>query len=177
MPRSTPVHEVMTTDVLAFSTDENISDATRRIVERGIDAGPVVDADGRVVGLLSSGDLIMQAAELHFPAMFTILGATIENWREKRKFDRDVNKALGATVGEVMNAEVITIGPDATIEEAATAMHDHDISRLPVVDGIGRLVGIISRYDVLTVMVRDDFAPPSPDADGDADDAVVATEG
>lgn len=167
MPRSTPVSEVMTTDVLCFSADENVSDATRRIVERGIDAGPVVDDDRHVIGLLSSGDLIMQAAELHFPAMFTILGATIENWREKRKFDRDVNKALGATVGEVMNAEVLTIGPDATIEEAATVMHDNDVSRLPVVDGIGRLVGIVSRWDVLTVMVRDDFAPPPEASDED----------
>lgn len=165
MPRSTPVSEVMTTDVLSFSPDENVSDATRRIVERGIDAGPVVDADDRVVGLLSSGDLIMQAAELHFPAMYSILGATIESWREKRKFDRDVNKALGATVGEVMNAEVLTIRPDATIEDAATVMHDHDVSRLPVVDGIGRLVGIVSRYDVLKVMVGDDAAPPDGSSD------------
>lgn len=53
MPRSTPVSEVMTTDVLFFTAEENISDAMARIVEGGIDAGPVVDADGRVIGLLS----------------------------------------------------------------------------------------------------------------------------
>ncbi len=64
-------------------------------------------------------------------------------------------KALGATVGEVMTAEPVTVDIVATVEDAATAMHDHEISRLPVVDGDGHLVGLIARGDIVRAIVQD----------------------
>ncbi len=161
MPRTTPVSQVMTTDVLAFAPDENVTDAMRRLVERAVDAGPVVDAAGIVVGMLSTGDLIVQESQLHFPTVISLLGATLEWPSSKKKFDEDLQKALGATVGEVMSAKPITCAPDDTIETAATLMHGHDISRLPVIDGDGVLVGILARKDILRVIVRDDAGGPA----------------
>jgi CBS domain-containing protein len=106
-----------------------------------------VDDAGRVVGVLTTGDLIVRQSKLHFPTVIVFLGASVEIGR-RRDFDDDLDKVLGSSVGEVMSEPAITCGSDTTIEEAATLMHDHRVARLPVVDD-GRLVGIVSRVDLL----------------------------
>src|SRR3954451_8452058 len=154
MPRDTPVAQYMTTDVLKFTPGDNVQEAMQALVDRGIDGAPVVDGDGVVVGMLTTGDLIVQESQLHFPTVLNFLGATLERPSAKRQFDEDIRRALGATVGEVMSGEPRTIGEDETLEAAATVMHDHDVSRLPVVRG-GMLVGIIARSDIVRAIVTD----------------------
>lgn len=158
MPRQSPVSSVMTTDVLALSPDDNVSDAMARLVDRGIDAAPVVDADGAVVGMLSTGDLIVQESNLHLPTVISLFGATLELPSAKRHFEDDLRKTLGGTVREVMTPDPVVVEPDATVEDAATLMHEHNVSRLPVVGESG-LVGIVSRVDILRTIIRDDAAP------------------
>lgn len=158
MPRQSPVSSVMTTDVLTLAPTDTVSDAMARLVDRGIDAAPVVDGDGAVVGMLSTGDLIVQESELHLPTVISLFGATLELPSAKRHFEDDLRKTLGSTVGEVMADEPVVIDPDATVEDAATLMHRHDVSRLPVVGDDG-LVGIVSRVDILRTIIRDDAAP------------------
>ncbi len=155
MSRQSPVSEVMTTEVLTFSPDDTVSDAMQVLVDRAIDGAPVVDAGGRVVGMLSTGDLIVQESRLHFPTVISLLGATLELPSSKRHFDEDLRRILGSTVGQVMQADPVTIGADETVEEAATLLHEHDVSRLPVVGDAG-LVGIVSRVDILRGILRDD---------------------
>jgi alanine racemase len=144
VPRSMPVRDAMTTDVLTFAPEDTVEVAMRTLVERGIDAAPVVDG-GRVVGLLSTGDLIVAEGQVHVPTVFSLLGASIELPGERKKFEEDLRRALGGTVADVMTREPQTVGPDATLEDAATLLHTHDISRLPVVDEEGRLLGILAR--------------------------------
>ena len=148
----------MTTEVLTFRPDDNVGDAMSSLVERSIDAAPVVDGDGAVVGMLSTGDLIVQETTLHVPTILSLFGATLELPSSKRHFEEDLRRALGSTVADVMTPEPVTIGSAATVEEAATAMHDERVSRLPVVDA-GRLVGIVSRTDILRAILSDDAAP------------------
>jgi CBS domain-containing protein len=155
MPRTMPVSQVMTTEVLTFAPDQDIQDAMKLLVEWDVDAGPVVDDSGAVVGMLSTTDLIVQQSTLHLPTVITLLGATIEWPSSKKHFDRDVEKALGSTVGEVMNDDPITCAPDDTIERAASLLHEHNLSRLPVVAD-GALVGIIARGDILRAIVEAD---------------------
>lgn len=152
MLRDMPVADVMTTDVVSFTADENVQDAMQRLVDRGVDAGPVLDADGAVVGMLSTGDLIVEEARVHFPTVVNFLGVNVTMPFNERKLDATVEKALGATVGDVMAHEPRSIGADATVEDAATVMHDHDLSRLAVVSD-GRLVGIIARGDIVKAIV------------------------
>jgi CBS domain-containing protein len=144
----------MSTDVLSFSPDDNVQEAMQTMVDRGIDGAPVVDGTGAVVGLLTTGDLIVQESQLHFPTVLSFLGATLERPSAKKHFDEDIRRALGATVGEVMTPDPHTIKEDDTLETAATVMHDHKVSRLPVVRG-GLLVGIIARSDIVRAIVTD----------------------
>ena len=155
MSRQVPISSVMTTEVVTFAPTDQVADAMERLVAAGIDGAPVVDEDGRVVGMLSTGDLIVQNSRLHFPTVISILGATIELPGSQRNFDDDVRRALGSTVRDVMQPNPITIGADDTVEEAATLLHDHDISRLPVL-GDGGLVGIVARVDILRAIIKDD---------------------
>ena len=164
--RDLPVRDVMVTDVLTFRTDDNVQDAMRALVLGDIDGAPVVDDDGAVVGLLSTGDLIVEEARLHLPTVITLLGAVLELPSSKRRFEDDLEKALGATVGEVMSETVSTVGPDDTFETAATVMHEENQDRLPVVDGSGVLVGIIARGDIVRAIVRDADARGSHDVSG-----------
>jgi len=150
--RETPVSEVMTTDVLTFGPDQNVQEAMQQLVARSIDAGPVVDADGAVVGMLSTGDLIVEEARVHFPTVVNFLGVNVTWPFEHKDLDDTMAKALGASVGEVMTAVPVTIEADASVEDAATVMHDHDLSRLPVVTD-GRLVGLIARGDIVKAIV------------------------
>jgi CBS domain-containing protein len=144
----------MSTEVVSFAPDEAVLDAAERMVETGVDAGPVVDDAGRVVGMLSTTDLIVRESRMHLPTVISILGATLELPSQKRKFDEDVEKALGSVVSEVMGDAPRTVGPDDTVETAATRMHEEDLSRLAVVDERGTLVGIIARGDILRAIVQ-----------------------
>jgi CBS domain-containing protein len=155
MLRDVPVRQLMASDVLSFTPEENVRDAMRALLRAGYDAGPVVDGDGRVVGMLSTGDLIVQESSLHLPAVISILGATIVLPGTQERFERDLEKSLGATVGEVMADDPVTCDADATVEDAATLMHDNDVSRLPVVGEEGRLVGLLARGDIVRAIVAD----------------------
>lgn len=155
MPRSMPVRDVMTVDVLTFAPTDEVRAAMERLIDRGVDAAPVIDGEGRVLGLLSTSDLIVAEGQVHVPTVFSLLGASIELPGERKRFEEDLRRALGGTVADVMTADPHTIDADATLEEAATTLHTHDISRLPVLDADGRLVGLLARGDIVRAMIAD----------------------
>ena len=152
MPSATPVASIMTPDVVTFTTDEPIREATMRLLDRGIDGGPVVDGDGRVVGMLTTDDLLVQETRLHYPTVVSLFGAYLELPSAHRHFEEELRRAVGATVGEVMESDVVTCSPDDTLERAATLLHERKLSRLPVVrDGV--LVGIVGRSDIIRAII------------------------
>jgi CBS domain-containing protein len=150
MDRSSPVRDLMNTDALTFAPTDNVETAMRALLEKGVSAAPVVGPDGTVVGVLSDADLIVQESQLHFPTVLSILGASIELGH--KRFDEDLQKALGATVAEVMSDDPVTVSEDDTVEDAATLMHDEDLASLPVLRD-GKLAGVITRRDVLRAIL------------------------
>lgn len=146
MPRNLAVRDVMTADVVSFHPDDDVSDAMRTLVERGIDGAPVVDAAQAVIGMITTGDLIVKESRLHFPTIVAIFGASLE--LTPKGFEENLEKALGSKVSDVMSKPAVTVEASASVEDAATLMHEKRFSRLPVVED-GRLVGIVSRVDVL----------------------------
>ncbi len=146
MPSNRPLRDVMTTDVVSFRATDDVREAMETLIERDVDGAPVIDDDGTVIGVITTGDLIVKESRLHFPTVIAVLGASIQ--LQSKDFEDDLSKALGSKVADVMSEPAITIGVEATVEDAATVMHDKRVARLPVVDG-DRLVGIVSRVDVL----------------------------
>lgn len=150
-----PVNDIMTTDVISFAGDETVEVAMRRLVDAGVDAGPVLDGDGVVIGILSTGDLVVEEARLHFPTIVNFLGVNVTLPFDKKALDNSVAKALGATVAEVMTRDPRCVVVGATVEDAATLMHDHNVSRLPVIDDAGLLVGIVARGDIVRAIIAE----------------------
>ncbi len=153
MPRNTLVRDVMTTDVLTFLPTDTVESAARALSERRLGGAPVVDDDGLVLGLLEDDDLIVQDTRLHFPTVISVFGAYLELPSSLRHFESDLRKAVGATVADVMDADSPTCRPDDTLETVATTLHDRNASRMAVVDDDGRLVGIVSRGDLVRAIV------------------------
>jgi CBS domain-containing protein len=149
----------MTTDVLTFSPDDPVQQASDRLVERGVDGAPVVDAGGKVVGMLSTDDLIVQETNLHYPTVISLFGAYLELPSSHRRFEEDLRKAVGAKVRDVMTTPAVTCGPDDPLERAATLLHEHGLSRLAVTES-GRLVGIVSRGDIVRAVMGEGSATP-----------------
>ncbi len=149
MSTSTAVTEVMTKDVISLTPDTSLPDAADLLAEKGIGAAPVVDADGSIVGLLRDEDLLISEARLHLPTTFAILpGIDITMPGSVRRYDEELKKAASTTVADVLEKHFKQVGPDATVEDVATMMHEHDVTHVPVVDG-GKVVGIVARGDII----------------------------
>ena len=142
----------MTTGPVTVDPDLSVEEAMRILVEQHIDAAPVVATDGTLLGVLSNGDLIVQESRLHYPTLLSFLGASIEIGH--KRFNEELTAALAAKVADVMNRQPVTCAETDTVEDAATLMHDQDVSDVVVVQGT-KLAGIVSRNDVLRAMLAD----------------------
>jgi CBS domain-containing protein len=154
MPRERPVREIMTSDVVVLQTDLSVVEALGRLVERGISGAPVVDEAGRLVGLLDDSDLLVAEARLHGPTVIELLGAYIPLPGERRRHEEELRHVLGQTVGDLMHRDPPTVPVTGTVEDAATAMIDQRVSRVPIVDEDRRVVGIVTRGDIVSMMAR-----------------------
>jgi CBS domain-containing protein len=154
MAASTLVREVMTTSVVTLRPDQSFSDAADEMGAHGYGAMPVVDENGALVGLLSDSDFVVSEARVHVPTYLNILGASIPLPGEMTHLEEELHKVAGSTVGEVMDTDPVTVGPDDTLEDLATRMHDEEVSHVPVVDADGRLVGIVARGDIVRFIAR-----------------------
>jgi len=154
------IQEAMEKNVIKFQVEDRIIDVAGSLRENKISGAPVVDKEGQLVGIISEGD-IMRLIEVHSPHINLILPAPLDlielPVRMKYEMDEiaeDMNKAASLLIGEIMTKKVVTIKQDDDIVDAAQLMDTHDIKRLPVVDAEGKLVGIITRGDIIGAMVR-----------------------
>jgi CBS domain-containing protein len=148
MPSSTPVREVMSTRVVTLRPEQTVEEAADVLAVDKIGAAPVVDAQGTLVGLLRDEDLILSEANVHVPTAITFLGADFVLPSALHRFEDDLKKAAGSTVGDAMEREFVTVSPDDTLEQLATVMHDREVTHVPVVES-DRLVGIVARGDLV----------------------------
>jgi len=143
---STAVKDVMTTRVIWVKKSASFRELASTLREHKVSAFPVVDAAGKVIGVVSEADLLTKEA-LYGEEPGVIEGIL---------HHKDQEKARGVTAGELMTAPPITIRPDASVEDAARLMYVRKVKRLPVVDANNHLVGIVSRSDLLAVFDRTD---------------------
>ncbi len=139
------VRDLMTTSVVTVDRITPYKEIARLLAEHRISGLPVLKMGRQVVGVVTEADLLAAQANT---ARRLHSGTRRTWWR------REQHPAL--TAGDLMTAPAITIGADATVPAAARLMNTHHVRRLPVVDGDGRLVGVVSRRDLLSVFLRPD---------------------
>ena len=143
------VGEVMTRDVVSVTPDTPLKDVAAALVERGVSGLPVCDADGAVVGVLSEADLLVKqgGAPERSGGLFA--------WLVDTASAPDLAKLRAHTAGEAMTAPAITVETASPVSEAARTMVSLGVNRLPVVED-GRLVGIVTRADLVRLFTRSD---------------------
>lgn len=143
----TKVRDVMTSPVETVIVTTGFKAIVERLRARSIGAVPVVDAVGRVVGVVSESDLLVKE---------DLADCEDHRFLEGLRARRDRTRAAATTAGELMSCPAVTIRPDTPVAQAARAMRRCGVKHLPVVDDEGRAVGIVSRGDLLAVFTRGD---------------------
>lgn len=151
----TKVKDVMTEDVITFSPDSSVYDCAKILREKRISGAPVVDESEGMVGILSEADImkLIESSDINInlilPSPLDVLELPVRMKLGLDNVVKSAKKAASARVRDVMTDRVITISPEKDISKAAKIMSDRNINRLPVVDENEKLVGIITRGDVI----------------------------
>lgn len=146
---SARVNDVMTKHVTAVLATASFKEIAVRLREQRVSAFPVIDDGAKVIGVVSEADLIAKAA---LEAGYGSQPGTLSGLLHRHELE----KARGLTAAELMTAPAVTVSPYHLVSHAAHLMYERRVKRLPVVADDGRLVGIISRTDVLSVYGRPD---------------------
>lgn len=135
--------------------DADVESLLRLMRDHKLPGVPVTDDSGRVVGIVTESDLVIrdEDADLRLPHHIDLFGGVIFLEPIKHYEDR-LKRAFAATVADMMTADPITVSPEDSIRDAARIIAERRHNRLPVVDGDGRLLGVVTRVDVLEALTR-----------------------
>jgi len=140
--------EIMTRDVVSVKRDTDIHEAGKLLIKNRISGMPVVDNDNHVVGMISTSDLLVFA---DIPRGH-IFNDVVMKYVLRKSVPRH---GAGNKVEDTMATSVITVSPDTTVKKIATILDKKGIKRVPVVDEGNKLVGIVSRGDILQIICED----------------------
>ncbi len=143
---------IMTSCVVTISSDATIGELSKILLENKISGVPVVDKEGKLIGIVSEADIIRENIKVRFPfyfdpLMFSGFVGDFENYSE------DIKEYLNTRVEEIMNHHVKTVKPATPVSETVDIMLSNRINRIPVVDENKKVVGIITRADVIKSMI------------------------
>jgi CBS domain-containing protein len=147
------VSDIMDSNPETVGPDTPVEDVIAVLRENELPGVPVINDGGRLVGIVTETDLVLpdDDGDLHLPHYVNIFGGTVFIEPLKRYEDK-LRKAFASTANDMMTKDPTTVAPDTTVDEAAGIIHETGHNRLPVVEH-GRLVGVVTRVDVLGGLV------------------------
>ena len=151
---SRKVAEVMTRNPRTATLEMSLDTVIITLAQHNLSGLPVVNERSEVIGMVSESDLMWQESGVTPPPYMMFLDSVIY-LKNPLTHDRDLHKALGRTVAEVMTDHTVTISEDKTLAEAARVMHDRHIHRLPVVNVHHQIIGILTQGDVIQAMAKE----------------------
>jgi CBS domain-containing protein len=162
--------DVMTGELLSVRPDTSIVEAIRVMLDHRISGLPVIDDAGRLIGVLTEGDLLRRSetgTERHRPRWLEILMGP-------GRMAGEYVRTHGRKVGEIMTREVVSVTPERPLDEIVALMERHRIKRVPVLDG-DRLVGLVTRADLLRALARTlEEKPAPPTSDDEIRERILA---
>jgi CBS domain-containing protein len=150
------VRDIMETDVPTVQPHDSVEAVLRLMRRHELPGVPVVNDGGRCVGIITDADLVLSEEEgdLHLPHYFELFGGVVF-LEPLRKYEQRLRKAFSSTARDLMTEDPVTIEPDESVHRAARVIAESKHNRLPVVEH-GRLVGVVTRLDVLDALTRDE---------------------
>ncbi|MEB3279476.1 MAG: CBS domain-containing protein [Lyngbya sp.] len=150
MPKT--VADIMTPNPIVARPEMPLKEAIKILAEHQISGLPVVDDAGKLVGMISETDIIWQESGVTPPAYITVLDSVIF-LESPARYEKELHKALGETVEEVMTkSPITTITPSQSLSEAARLLNEKRVHQLPVLDEEGKVIGILSCGDIIRTM-------------------------
>ena len=143
--------DIMTKDLITVSPDTEIAKAATLLLENHINGAPVVDASGKLIGILCQSDLIYQQKKLSLPSFFTFLDGFIP-LTSMKEIEKEIKKVTAATVEQVMTPNPVTVQADTPVQDVASLMVEKRYHTVPVMEG-DALVGILGKEDVLKTVL------------------------
>lgn len=140
--------DIMTTEVVTVHPDDDIEKVAGLLLKNHISGLPVLDDSGKLVGIVTEGDLVSSQKPVRVPLHVVILDSPIYLEKPQRFID-EIKRAAAQKVGDLMSAKLYTVGPEASVEAMAVKMVERRINRVPVVDADNKLIGIVSRQDII----------------------------
>jgi CBS domain-containing protein len=136
------------------SPDASVEEVVRTLREHELPGVPVVDGEGRCVGIVTEADLVLpdDQGDLHIPHYINLFGGTVF-LEPLGRFEQRLRKAFASNAADMMTVDPDVVEPDTTIREAARLVHESGHNRLPVVED-SRLVGVVTRVDLLGALAR-----------------------
>jgi CBS domain-containing protein len=152
---ATSVDQIMDTSPVTVRSDTDVGTVVHTLHEHELPGVPVVDENNLCVGIITENDLVIpdEEGELHLPHYLSVFGGLF--FLESMKgFEKRLRKAFASTAADLMTPSPLTVTPETTAQQAARLIVDTHHNRLPVVDDQGRLVGVVTRVDVLEAIVE-----------------------
>ncbi len=144
------VKELMTTGVLTVTPQTPLIEAIDILLKKGFNGLPVADKDGRLVGILTEYDLTIRGSSIYLPTFLKLLKEFKVYKKDKGLIREDFKKITAMKVGDIMNSDPLTLPPDTSIENLVkTFAEHHRVNPIPIVDNDKRMLGIISRSDLI----------------------------
>ena len=145
----------MERDVVTVHPDTDVESLLRLMRKHELPGVPVTDESGHLLGIVTESDLVLrdEDADLHLPHHIDLWGGVIF-LESVKHYEERLRRAFAAEVSDMMTPDPITVGPDAPVEEAAKLIAERKHNRLPVVDAEGKLLGVVTRVDVLEALTR-----------------------
>jgi len=147
------VKDIMSVNIVSVKPDTEIIEAAKLLLENRFNGLPVVDDNGKVVGIICQSDLVAQQKSLPIPTLFTFLDGFIP-LKSLKKMEIEIQKIAAITVADAMTKKPVTVKQDTKIETVAALMADKKFHTLPVLDENGILVGIVGKEDLLRTIIK-----------------------
>jgi CBS domain-containing protein len=149
-PLTIKVGDVMTKDVLAIDANDTLDVISGLFEKYNYDGMPVIDSTHKLLGVITGYDMVVKSSDVHLPTMLKVIDQIAREKGDKRALEELFGKLRDVKATSIMNPRLVTLMPDAPLEEAAKIFADYPkVNPLCVVDGEGKLLGIISHYDVI----------------------------
>ena len=144
--------DIMTQEVITIQPNAPIRDLAEIFIKQNISGVPVVDENGKVLGIATESDLIFHSKRLKVPTVLTILDSFIF-LDSPEKMERELRKIAAASVSDVYTSPTVTITPDTQLDEIASLMTEKQVHTLPVLDDAGKMIGIVGKKDIIRTIL------------------------
>jgi CBS domain-containing protein len=142
--------DIMTNNVITVTEDMPVKELAKILSENKISGAPVIDNEGKLVGVVTESDLIDQTKKVHIPTVVSIFDSFLF-LESPDRLEKDLKKMAASTVKDISSQEIVNVNKDTRLDELATLMSEKKVHTLPVVDG-DKLVGVIGKSDIIRTL-------------------------